>query len=468
MHARLLTRTKAFCRCETVFGEEPNRRTCPVCQGWPGALPVLNGEAVRLAVRSALAFRARVDDVSRFDRKNYFYPDLPKGYQITQAELPLARGGYVSIFSKERGELTVRLERLHMEEDAGRSAHHPDGTSRVDLNRAGAPLVEIVTAPDLRTPDEAIACFTRIRQILLWAGTCDGNMEEGSIRCDANISVSADESLGTRTEVKNLNSFRFLGRAIEYEAARQIELLESGGRVTQETRAFDPASGETRSMRSKEEAKDYRYFPEPDLPALVLPAGLVDEELAALPEMPDVRASRYRTALGFEALDAEALAATREVSDLFDALSSRVGDHVVASNWVRNEVLRLLKQSGESAAPRITVDQLADLIDITRGGLISSTVAREVFDAVWGTERMPRAWVEQQGLAQVRDEKALRELITTEIASHPAEAAGYLEGRVRLLGFFVGRVMKETDGKADPKMTSDIVREILESLRKPQ
>lgn len=462
VHARLATRTKAFCRCELSFGAPPNSRTCPVCLGWPGSLPVLNVEAVRLAIRAAFAMRTTVALLSRFDRKNYFYPDLPKGYQITQAAFPLGREGRIAIHSKSRGEVWIRIERIHMEEDAGRTVHDRGSESRVDFNRAGAPLVEIVTAPDLESSDEAIACFSRIRQLLIWVAACDGNMEEGSIRCDANVSVSRTSEHGTRTETKNLNSFRFLGRAIDYEIERQIGVLECGDQVIQETRLFDVSAGATRPMRSKEEAHDYRFFPEPDLHPLVLDSDVLESERNSRDRLPDIRAAEYRAMFGMTPLESEAIASTSPVADLFEGLAARIGDHQIAKNWILNHVLRAMKEN-DTVLPAISIAQMDELIGLTRGSVISSTTARDVFDEIWNTSLSPRAIVEERGLAQSQNDAEIRELAARLIETYPEEAEGYRTGRQRLLGFFVGLIMKETKGKADPRLTSGIVKELLET-----
>lgn len=462
IHARLATRTKAFCACEVTFAEPPNSRTCPICLAYPGTLPVLNADAVRLAVRSAVALRCSVSRESRFDRKNYFYPDLPKGYQITQADAPLAVNGWLEVHSRERMNQRVRIERIHIEEDAGRSTHSSAGTSGVDLNRAGAPLIEIVTRPDLSSPADAASCFSRIRQILLWAGTCDGNMEEGSIRCDANVSIHRPgEPLGTRVEIKNLNSFRFLAHAVEFEIERQIAVLESGGTVSHETRLYDPASGQTRTMRSKEDAPDYRFFPEPDLPPLECTEELTAAAAAGLPLMPDELVGRYVHAHELDPGEAEVLASTHALATLFERTSELTGDARAASNWIRNDVVRLMKERAADD-PGITAEQLSGILKLTTDGTISVGSAREVLARVWSSDASPEAVVEELGLAQNRDAGALTSIVTRLIESHPEQAAEYRAGRTRLLGFFVGLAMKQSGGTADPRMLTQIVRSALE------
>jgi aspartyl-tRNA(Asn)/glutamyl-tRNA(Gln) amidotransferase subunit B len=449
VHARLLTATKIFCGCATSFGAPPNTQVCPVCLGYPGALPVLNGKAVELATRAALATGCTVHERSVFARKNYFYPDLPKGYQISQFDEPLATGGAIG---------NVRIRRIHMEEDAGKLLHHGDA-SHVDLNRAGTPLVEIVSEPDIRSAAEADAYLTRLRQIVMYAGVCDGNMEEGSMRCDANVSVRREgEPLGTRTEVKNLNSFRFLRTAIAHEIERQIAVLEGGGRIEQETRLFDPSSGETRVMRSKEEAHDYRYFPEPDLPPLRVERAWIDDVARVLPEMPHARAARYQRDFGLSAVDAEALVVTRELAEYFDAAAEASGNPRAAANWVRNEVLRVLNDTGEY---RIAAPSLGRLIRLIDSGAIGGKAAKEVFEemAVAGGE--PEAIVERKGLAQVSDPAAIREAAARVIERHPSQVADYRSGKQQLFGFLVGQLMKEMRGKADARVANEVLRELL-------
>src|SRR4051812_25722933 len=372
VHAHLSTATKIFCGCSTTFGAAPNTQVCPVCLGYPGALPVLNRRAVELAIRAAVATGCTIHERSVFARKNYFYPDLPKGYQISQFDQPLATGGTIS---------GVRILRIHMEEDAGKSIHHGD-ISHVDLNRAGTPLVEIVSEPDIRSAEEADAYLTRLRQILMYAEVCDGNMEEGSLRCDANVSIRrAGDALGTRTEIKNLNSFRYLRSAIDFEIARQTSVLESGGTITQETRLYDPAAGETRPMRSKEEAHDYRYFPDPDLLPLVVERSWIDEIARAIPELPHVRSERYQRDFAMSAVDAEALVTSRQLAEYFEAVAEASGNPRAAANWVRNELLRVLnEQKGEIGESKITPAILGRLIRLIDSGAIGGKSAKVVFD----------------------------------------------------------------------------------------
>ena len=444
VHARLLTRTKIFCACPTDFGAPPNTHVCPVCLGYPGALPVLNRNAVELAMRAALATGCTIHERSVFARKNYFYPDLPKGYQISQFEEPLATGGRV------RG---VRLTRIHMEEDAGKLIHAPDA-SLVDLNRAGVPLIEIVSEPDIRSAAEADAYLTRLRQILMYGEICDGNMEEGSLRCDANVSVRrVGEPLGTRAEIKNLNSFRFLRNAIEFEIQRQTAILESGGRVEQETRLFDVAAGETRGMRSKEEAHDYRYFPEPDLFTLAVDRKWIDDVARSLPDMPDARVERY-VAMGIPAVEAEALVASRELADYFEAVA-RGGNPRAAANWVRNEILHL-------GHFRIEPEKLARLIALIDAGTIGSKAAKEVFQEMAESGAAPDAIVERKGLSQIADPQVIRDAARQIIDAHPQQVEQYRGGKTQIFGFLVGQLMKATRGKAKAELANEILREMLE------
>ncbi|MGZ8869385.1 MAG: Asp-tRNA(Asn)/Glu-tRNA(Gln) amidotransferase subunit GatB, partial [Thermoanaerobaculia bacterium] len=397
VHARLLTASKLFCGCPTAFGAPPNTNVCPVCLGYPGALPAINRRAVELAVRMGLATGSEIHPVSIFARKNYFYPDLPKGYQISQFDRPIATGGRIDL-----GERSILLTRIHIEEDAGKLIHERD-RSLVDLNRAGTPLIEIVSEPEVRSASEAVAYFTRLRQILMYTEVCDGNMEEGSLRCDANVSVRRKgEPLGTRAEIKNLNSFRFLSRAIEFETERQIALLESGGKVVQETRLFDPAAGETRAMRSKEEAHDYRYFPDPDLPPLAVPAGLVEETRRSLPSLPAERIRRYQTDFALPYNDADVLTMTRELAEYFEATVAQAGNARSAANWVRNEVLREVNDRKiELRDYRVTPAMLGRLIRMIDSGALGGKAAKEVFEDMSSSGEDAEAIVRRKGLGQV-------------------------------------------------------------------
>jgi aspartyl-tRNA(Asn)/glutamyl-tRNA(Gln) amidotransferase subunit B len=468
VHAQLLTRTKLFCSCANAFGREPNSLVCPVCLGLPGALPVLNRQAVSLALRAALATGCAVQPVSVFERKNYFYPDLPKGYQISQYLRPLATAGVVAVSGPDGVEKRVRLARIHMEEDAGKLLHEgfpwSGERSGVDLNRAGVPLIEIVTEPDLRGPEEAHAYLTALREILLYAGVSDGNMEEGSLRCDANVSIRprGTEALSTRTEIKNLNSFRNVARAIEHEIARQVAVVESGGRVVQETLLWNADRSETASMRSKEEAHDYRYFPEPDLPPLVVPAEWVDEARRALPELPAERRRRFAREYAIPPYDASVLTQEPQVADYFEAAARASGNPKAASNWVMTEVLRKLKESDRPLARSpVGPEALGGLVRLVDAGTISGKTAKDVFERMWASGEDAASIVEREGLTQLSDDSALLAAVNEVIATSPDQAASYRGGKTAALGWFVGQVMRRTGGRANPQRVGDLLRRAL-------
>ena len=451
VHARLQTRSKLFCGCSTAFGADPNTHVCPVCLGYPGALPVLNKRAVELAIRMAIAAGCEIHEESVFARKNYFYPDLPKGYQISQFDKPLATGGRIDFAAG-----SVRLHRIHIEEDAGKLIHERD-RSLVDLNRSGTPLIEIVSQPDIRSAAEASAYLTRLRQMLMYTGVCDGNMEEGSLRCDANVSVHRPgEPLGTRAEIKNLNSFRFLTWAVEYEITRQISILEGGGKVVQETRLFDPAANETRSMRSKEEAHDYRYFPEPDLLPCHVGKAWIEEIRGDVPPLPAERSAHYQSELGIPAADAEVLVTSRELADFFEAVAKESRNPRAAANWVRNEILRLDEH-------RITAAMLGKLIRMIDGGAISGKVAKEVFEQMATTGETPDSIVAHKGLLQISDPETIRTAAQKIIASNAAQVEEYRAGNQKVFGFLVGQLMKETRGKANAELANAVLKELLET-----
>lgn len=467
VHARLRTRTKLFCPCEISFGDAPNTHCCPICLGYPGALPVMNGHAVELAIAAALATDCTIRHSSRFSRKNYFYPDLPKGYQITQYDEPLAANGHLEIATPE-GPRKIRILRIHLEEDAGKLLHElpgremPPQSSLVDLNRAGTPLIEIVSEPDLRSPEEASEYAGALRRILMHTNVCDGNMEEGSFRIDANVSLHrVGEPLGTRSEIKNLNSFRFLARAIEFEIERQTRLLDGGGRVVQETRLYDPAARETRAMRSKEEAHDYRYFPEPDLHPLIVDEAWVERIRASLPELPAARAKRYQS-LGVPLREAEVLTAEPALADYFEAVVDAGAAPARASNWVRNEVLRAVNENEiDPSTWQLSPAKLAALIRLVDEGRLSAGAGKTVFEAMAASEEEPEVIVARLGLEQISDPSAIREAAERILAESPEELASYRGGKTQLLGFFVGRVLKATGGKADPAVVRKVLEEIL-------
>ncbi len=469
IHAQLLTHSKIFCGCSTTFGAPPNTHVCPVCLGYPGALPVLNRSAVDYAVLAALALGCEVQEHSVFARKNYFYPDLPKGYQISQYQLPLALGGGLDLDVGGKSK-HVRLTRIHMEEDAGKSLHEgfadSDRRTYLDYNRAGVPLIEIVSEPDMRSAEEAAAFFEKLRQLLVWLGVNDGNMEEGSLRCDANVSVrrAGEVQLGTKAEVKNVNSFRYLQKALEYEIERQIDVVDHGGRVVQETRLFDSAQGRTYSMRSKEQAHDYRYFPEPDLPPLIVDRTRRDLIAARLPELPEARLERFIRAYGLPAYDADLLTQTRGLADYFEAVAHTSGNAKAASNWIMGELLRVMKETG-SAIEQVPLAPaaLAGLIQLVDGGTISSTVAKEVFAKMYASGRSADDIVRAEGLAQNSDADALRGLVRAAIAASPDAVEQVRKGRNNAFGFLVGHVMKASRGKANPKLVTDLLKEELRS-----
>jgi aspartyl-tRNA(Asn)/glutamyl-tRNA(Gln) amidotransferase subunit B len=470
VHARLSTASKLFCGCANVYDAPPNTLTCPVCLGYPGALPVLNGKAVDLALRAATAFECEVHGDSQFARKNYFYPDLPKGYQISQFDRPLATAGRLQIRTKSV-EKNVRIQRIHLEEDAGKSLHQspwtdvPAGVSLVDLNRAGTPLIEIVAEPDIRSAEEATAYLTRLRQILMYIGACDGNMEEGSLRCDANVSVRREgEPLGTRAEIKNLNSFRYLSRAVEFEIERQIALLESGQRVVQETRLFDAAAGETRSMRSKEEAHDYRYFPEPDLHLLRVEERVVEEIRSSIPALPSARIARYGAAWDIAPIDAETLVSTRELAEFFEATAALSAAPRSVANWVKNELIRVFNETGtDVTTTRISPAALASLVNMVEARTLSGKAAKELIDEISATGADPEVLVRERGLAQMSDSDSIRTAAQRVLDANQEQLAAYRAGKTKLFGFFVGQLMKETGGRADANVANQVMRELLDT-----
>ncbi len=463
VHVHLKTATKIFCRCSTDFGAPPNQHTCPVCLGLPGALPVLNDRAVELAVRAALALGCTVHATSIFARKNYFYPDLPKGYQISQFDRPLATNGRVALpaFPGEAPR-SVGITRLHMEEDAGKSIHDRfRGATAVDLNRAGVPLAEIVSEPDIRSGAEAEAYLKTLKQILEYAGVSDVSMEEGSLRVDANVSLRRPgaTALGTKTEIKNMNSFSAVVRALDAESRRQAALLDAGGRIEQQTMLWDAETEEVRPARSKEGSHDYRYFPDPDLPPLVVPAERLDRIRRELPELPDDRVKRFR--ISYPALteyDVGVLTATRPLGDYFDELATRSGDAKVSANWMLGEVLASLKTSGLSIERlRLRPAQLADLLALVRDGVVSHTAAKQIFGVMVQTGDAPRAIAEREGLLKVSDDDALVRWIDDVLAENPGEAGRFLRGERRLQGVLVGLVMKKSNGSADPRRVNQLL-----------
>ncbi|GAM09235.1 aspartyl/glutamyl-tRNA(Asn/Gln) amidotransferase subunit B [Geobacter sp. OR-1] len=463
VHVQLKTNTKIFCGCSTQFGASPNSQTCPVCLGLPGALPVLNKKVVEYAIKAGLATNCAISPRSIFARKNYFYPDLPKGYQISQYELPICVKGHLDI-DADLGAKRIGITRIHMEEDAGKLVHSDipglGSGSGVDLNRACTPLLEIVSEPDIRTADEAVAYLKKLHQIVVYLGICDGNMEEGSFRCDANVSVMriGSDRFGTRTETKNVNSFRFVKQAIEYEIERQIELIEDGGKVVQETRLFDPNTGETRSMRGKEEAHDYRYFPDPDLVPLVISNDWVEDTRLSLPELPEAKLLRYQSEMGLTPYDAEVLTAVRELAEYFEACLAAGSQPKMAANWIMGEVTRGLNDNGlEIIACPVTPKQLAALLALIEKGTISGKIAKTVFDEMWQNGGEPAKIVEEKGLVQVSDTGEIEKIIDEIMAANMGQVEEYRGGKDKVFGFFVGQVMRASKGKANPAVVNDLL-----------
>ncbi len=467
VHAQLLTRSKIFCGCSTRFGAPPNTQTCPVCLGMPGVLPVLNRSAVEFLMKTALACHCQIAPRCRFARKNYFYPDMPKNYQISQYDEPLAQGGYVEIPTPE-GLKRVRLIRIHLEEDVGKSIHGENlddpRASYVDFNRSGVPLMEIVSEPEISSPEEAKLYLQQLRAILQYLEVCDGNMEEGSFRCDANVSLRprGARELGTKVEIKNLNSFRHVQRALEYEVRRQTRALDEGERLVQETRLWDANRSVTRSMRSKEFAHDYRYFPEPDLVPLLTTPAWIDQMRVTLPELPDARMQRFVREYGLPEYDASVLTSSKALADYYEACVALYREPKVVSNWMMVELLRALNRDGmEVEQARVTPTHLADLLKLIDAGTISGTLAKTVFEDMYTTGKSAAEIVQEKGLRQISDEGALLAAIEQILAAHPNEVRDYRGGRDKLFGFFVGQVMKATQGKANPQTVNKLLRETL-------
>jgi len=465
VHCQINTDTKAFCGCSTAFGAEPNTQTCPVCLGMPGQLPVLNTVAVDKTVLTGLAIGADINLESKFDRKNYFYPDLPKGYQITQFTVPLVEHGFMDIHTKKTGNKRIGITRIHMEEDAGKSMHEGlDAVSHIDLNRSGVPLMEIVSEPDMRSADEAIAYLKNLHQVIRFLGVSDADMDKGQFRCDANVSVRRPgEEFGTRTELKNMNSFRFIKQAIDYEVMRQIEVIEDGGKVVQESRLWDSVKNESRSMRTKEEANDYRYFPEPDLPPLCISQLEVDNIRAGMPELPHQLRARFEQEFGLSAYDADVLTQTRELSDWYEALvAAHPADAKQCANWMANELLGRLKEMGKDIEHcPISPQAFAQLLDRIADGTISGKIAKDVLDAMMETGVSADDFIEANGLKQVSDSGAIDAMIQTIMDASPNQLAAYRGGKDKLFGFFVGQVMKASKGQANPAIVNQRLKELL-------
>ena len=464
VHAQLQTTTKIFCGCETAFGEEANTRTCPVCIGMPGVLPVLNRKAVEYIIKTGLATHCTISPFSRFARKNYFYPDLPKGYQISQYELPLCERGHVEIVVDGKVK-RIGLTRIHLEEDAGKNLHTSEaGASLVDLNRAGTPLMEIVSEPDIRTADEAAEYLKKLRSILRYIEVSDADMEKGNFRCDINISLrpAGVKEYGTRAEVKNVNSFKFVQKALEYEIKRQAQVLDDGGKVVQETRLFDSAKGVTFSMRSKEEAHDYRYFPEPDLVPVAITAEEVAVIRATIPELPDAKRERFVKEYGLPDYDADMLTQSRALAAYYEEAAKLAGQPKVVSNWMMGELMRLLNaENREIEDCPVGPDRLAAMIKMIESGVISTKIAKTVFEEMYRSGKDAEAVVREKGLVQVSDSGAIEKIIDEVIKANPAQHADYKGGKDKLFGFFVGQVMKASKGKANPEMVNDLLKKKL-------
>ncbi len=463
VHCELKTETKLFCGCKNEFGGDANTHCCPVCSGFPGTLPALNRKAVEFAVKAGLALHCKISEFSKWDRKNYFYPDLPKAWQTSQYDLPLCIGGYVE-FELDGEKKRVRLNRIHLEEDAGKLVHD-GGISRVDYNRCGVPLIEIVTEPDMHSAEEVVAFLTELKSVLKYTGVSDVKMQEGSLRCDVNLSVSESENgekLGTRTETKNLNSFRSVARSIAFETRRQIDLLESGGAVEQETRRFDDNKGIGYAMRSKEDAHDYRYFPEPDLLPVVMSAADIKRIADTIPELKDARIARYTEKLGLPDYDARVLTEDKDVSDLFDGVVKLGADAKKASNFIMSEVLRLAKsQSSEDVELKVSAEQLAEILKMSAADELNNLAAKQLLSFVWGTNVAPRAVAAEKGLLQSNDEGEIKAVFDKIVADNPKQAADFIAGNDKLRGYFVGQIMRASGGKANPK----IINSLLDKLK---
>jgi aspartyl-tRNA(Asn)/glutamyl-tRNA(Gln) amidotransferase subunit B len=466
VHAQLLTSSKMFCACGTAFGLPPNTQTCPVCLGMPGALPVVNRLAVEMAIRTGLALNCKIGSPNRFARKHYFYPDLPKGYQISQYEAPICENGFLEVAATAASK-RVRIRRAHLEEDAGKNVHdHKSGSggSLVDLNRAGTPLLEIVTEPDMRTADEVVAYLKTLRDVLMYLEVCDGNMEQGSLRCEPNVSLrpAGQQALGTKVELKNINSFKFVKDAVEYEIKRQADVLSKGGTIRQETRLWDLDKGETAVMRSKEEAHDYRYFPDPDLVPLNIAEDWIEELRKTMPELSGSRRTRLATDYGLPEYDVGVLTASKPLADYFEACVKQYGQPKIVSNWVMGELLRELNNAGVSATEsRVSPERLVSLLRLVDKGTVSLKVAREIFPELYASGKTPEEIVKEKGLTQVSDEGALETLIGEALAKNPTQVAQYKGGKETVLGFLVGQVMKASGGKANPGKVNELLKKKL-------
>jgi aspartyl-tRNA(Asn)/glutamyl-tRNA(Gln) amidotransferase subunit B len=467
VHAQLLTQSKIFCTCSTLFGGEPNTLTCPVCTGLPGSLPVLNKKVLEFTLRAALATHCRVAPYCQFARKNYFYPDLPKGYQISQYELPLASDGYIDIHSDGQKK-RIGIIRIHMEEDAGKLLHdlstERGAHSYVDFNRTGVPLIEIVSAPDIRTPEDASAYLRKLRAILMFLDICDGNMEEGSFRCDANISLrpKGQQAFGVKTELKNMNSFRNVQRALDFEIRRQTALLDQGERIIQETRLWDAAKGVTSSMRGKEEAHDYRYFPDPDLVPMVIDPEWVESVRSSLPELPEAKKERFLRDYGIPGYDAEVLTTSKPLANYYEACLRVYNKPKGVSNWIMSELLRELKRDEREIEDcPVSAPHLAEMLKMIDDGIISGKIAKSVFEEMYRSGKQAEEIVKEKGWVQVTDSSEIERIVEQVLSANPKEVDAYRKGKEKLFGFFVGQVMKATQGKASPQRVNDLLKKKL-------
>jgi aspartyl-tRNA(Asn)/glutamyl-tRNA(Gln) amidotransferase subunit B len=468
VHAQLLTNTKIFCGCSTEFGSEPNSNVCPICLGHPGVLPVLNQKAVDFILKMGMSVNCEVNSQSRFARKNYFYPDLPKGYQISQYEKPFCENGYIEISPAGKENKKIRIKRIHLEEDAGKLIHDYGDSTQIDLNRSGTPLMEIVTEPDLHSPEEAYLFLVKIKQLLKYLRICDGNMEEGSLRCDANVSLKLLNAaeLGTKTEIKNLNSFRNVERAIIYEANRQQEILNNGGKVIQETLLWDADNNKSVSLRSKEEAHDYRYFPEPDLMSVNIEKPYLEKIKSEIPELPDQKRKKFIEVYKLPEYDTELLTSDRDLADYYELAAGKTSDKKIVSNWIMGDVLGYLNENKiEIASFPVPAEDLAALINLILSGEINNKIGKEVFLAMISERKTPDVIIEEKGLQQVSDRNELSIVIDELISASSKEVEEYMNGKDKVIGFFVGRVMRATNGKANPAAVNKLLKEKLENLK---
>ncbi|MGQ9798451.1 MAG: Asp-tRNA(Asn)/Glu-tRNA(Gln) amidotransferase subunit GatB [Ignavibacterium sp.] len=469
VHAQLLTETKAFCSCSTKFGSSPNSNVCPVCLGHPGVLPVLNKKVVEFTVLMGLATNCQINKHSIFARKNYFYPDLPKGYQISQYEEPICENGYIEIVSSDKSVKKIRIKRIHMEEDAGKSIHDQDEYTLVDLNRCGVPLIEIVTEPDINSPEEAYQYLAKIKQIVQYLGICDGNMEEGSLRCDANVSIrlKGENKLGTKTEIKNMNSFRNVEKALKYEIERQIDLIEDGEEITQQTLLWNADLNEAFPMRTKEEAHDYRYFPDPDLLPVVVDEKWIETISASMPELPENKFKRFLSQYSLPEYDAGILTQKKSIANYFEKVCEFTSDYKTASNWIMTDVLGYINEHKiEIEEFPVSAENLGKLLNLISNGTISSKIAKEVFTIMIESNQNPEVIVKEKNLVQISDEGELLKIIQGVLQKNHNQIEEYLSGKDKVLGFFVGQIMKETKGKANPQSVNKLLKTELEKFRK--